>query len=129
MYKKITTLLFLSIYLFSASTTRELFKLPVLIDHYFAHRDLNSSTTLLSFLVKHYCEENGTDKDSKEDRELPFKSTDSFAAGFFVSIIPQPAMVSLYRPLPQSNSSEGIRNDLFIYSHYLATIWQPPRYC
>jgi hypothetical protein len=128
-FKKIATSILLLIYLFSATAIGELFKLPMLVEHYYDHRKENKNTSLVAFLTMHYQTEDGTDKDAKEDSQLPFKSIECAATVAFVSLTP-PSFINitakLERPLLRSF---GFYKELFLPSQYLAAIWQPPRYC
>lgn len=111
----------------STTAIRELTKLPLLAEHYYAHFEENSQTTLIGFLVKHYCLETGTDKDAAEDSKLPFKSVESIVTAFFISLPPTTITSSLTKFTSCSTVVFFIHNDAFISSQYLAAIWQPPK--
>lgn len=128
-YEKITASLLLAIYLFSATATRELLKLPVLAEHYYDHRKENKNIGFVAFLIMHYYTEDGTDKDAEEDNQLPFKSAEHAATVSFISLTPPLSIEIVPNPESENNNSFGIRNDLFLPSQYLAAIWQPPRHC
>ena len=127
--KKITAGLLIGIYFLSGTVTSELLKLPVLADHYYDHKEEQSGTSLLSFIIDHYSKEDGTDKDAAEDSKLPFKSPESFI-GFAAVYMPPPViMQQVEKPVALSNTIFFIQNDAFISAQYLAAIWQPPRHC
>jgi hypothetical protein len=127
--KKITASFFLVIYLFTATAFGELLRLPLLVEHYYDHKEENSSTSLVSFLAMHYCSEDGTDKDAREDRQLPFKSLDSVITVSFISLMPPALTSTIVQPEELVNTSFGVYKPLFLSSQYLAAIWQPPRQC
>ncbi|MGF2411962.1 hypothetical protein [Ferruginibacter sp.] len=127
--KKISSSVLLLIYLFSATAIGELFKLPVLIGHYYDHREENRSTNLVAFFIMHYQTEDGTDKDAKEDSQLPFKSMEHAATVAFVSLTPPSFINITAKPERPILRSFGVYKELFLSSQYLVAIWQPPRYC
>ena len=55
----------------------QLCKLPVLVQHYQEHRQLNGDVDLLDFLSMHYWGEDLNDDDDDRDRQLPFKTFDT----------------------------------------------------
>lgn len=127
--KKITAGLLIGIYFLSGTVTSELLKLPVLANHYYDHKEEQSGTNLLSFIIDHYSKEDGTDKDAAEDSKLPFKSPESFT-GFSAVYMPPPVTFQqIHKPVAVNTTIFFIQDDAFISSHYLAAIWQPPRHC
>ncbi|MBK8521114.1 MAG: hypothetical protein WAT20_08370 [Ferruginibacter sp.] len=126
--RKIAAFILLSVYLFTATAITELFKLPVLISHYYGHREENKSMNLSSFLIQHYYYEDGTDKDVEEDNKLPFKSPENAGSVTFISLSPPNVQYCI------TDTNEGIKKIFGMYtppflpSQYLNTIWQPPRY-
>ncbi|GAB2813281.1 hypothetical protein [Ferruginibacter profundus] len=119
----------MAVYVFSATAVGELLKLPLLVMHYYDHREENKAIQLTQFLFMHYSREDGTDKDAKEDSRLPFKSSAVVtAAGSFVSIIPDLNFTLLTRPVSTTNSF-GTYVNLLLPCRYADAIWQPPRFC
>jgi len=51
----------------------QLSKIPVLIQHYQEHRQLDKTVDLLEFLSMHYWGTDRNDDDDDRDRQLPFK--------------------------------------------------------
>lgn len=113
----------------SATATREILKLPLLVDHYYDHLEEKNSRSLVSFLVMHYYIEDGTDTDAAEDNQLPFKSAEHAVNFSFTSVTPPAIAGALAKPENESNQSFRIHSELFLPSQYSAAIWQPPRYC
>ena len=126
---KIAVLFFTVVYMFSATATKELLKLPVLVEHFYDHQDENKNIRLPAFLVMHYFLEDGTDKDAAEDKQLPFKSADQMATCTFNSLTP-PSFIQL-----PAGYSTGLENQFCTHiqlspaAEHLPGIWQPPRYC
>jgi hypothetical protein len=129
-YSKVIAAFFLlTIYMLSATASREILKLPLLAEHFYDHIEENRNTGLISFLVMHYYTEDGTDVDADEDNQLPFKSAEYPVSFSFISLTPPSITASLSKPDSENNQSFGMHTELFIPSQYLAAIWQPPRYC
>jgi hypothetical protein len=128
--KKIAAVFLVVIYFLSGSVTSELLKLPFLASHYYDHKEEQTNNNLASFLINHYCKEDGTDKDAAEDSQLPFKCPENFIV--ISSGIILPPTIILYeqdKPVVNKRSRFYIRNDVFISTQYLSAIWQPPRHC
>ncbi|MDE3183038.1 MAG: hypothetical protein KGM16_06425 [Bacteroidota bacterium] len=127
--KKIVSIFFLAIYLFSTTQLSELLKLPLLIEHYEEHKEENKSLSFLGFLEMHYAQNIKPDADYDKDMKLPFKGTTTSNI----------TSVSLCVPLQQYKQNPIVynRNDKqqfpdfsFTYSSaFHSSIWQPPRSC
>ncbi len=63
-------------YLFSFEEVRQLSKFPILIQHFWEHKNQNPKTTVVSFLVLHYWNGDVKDSDYQKDMQLPFKKHD-----------------------------------------------------
>jgi hypothetical protein len=125
--KKITAIIFLSLYLFSATELRQLVKFPLLVQHYREHLALNHSITLIQFLCLHYNDKTVIDDDYAKDMQLPFKSHDDCYSISFNAINTNCFSVTVEKPVIRNNKEHIIFNDDFIYSVFLSSIWQPPR--
>jgi len=125
--KKISAFILLTIYVLSAVVTKEFLKIPQLVTHYVDHREENAHTSLLSFLIGHYYQEDGTDQDAAEDNKLPFKSAEAAGNFSFVSLAPPVSMNNPVKVHPGLNQQFFNSNDLYIPSQYFDAIWQPPR--
>lgn len=113
-------------FLLSGNMIREIVKAPQLISHYYDHVQESNETNIVSYLILHYCIEDGTDSDSDEDRQLPFKSGEYLFAG--ISLYTPPQTFSLTKPEYHDQVVlHIIKNDRFISSAFIANIWQPPR--
>lgn len=107
----------------------ELFKLPLLISHYYDHREENKDMTLPAFLVQHYFYEDGTDKDVEEDNKLPFKSLENAASVSFISLSPPDLPECTANRKEKIKKIFGLYTNPFLPFQYLNSIWQPPRHC
>jgi hypothetical protein len=126
--KKIAAILFVTVYLLSTTEAHQLFKLPVIFEHYKEHMQENSQISFLEFLDLHYMHGSPRDKDYERDMQLPFKTQDdclsispAFVPLFVQHSVPAPELINT-RPsfvLPQQ----------VLLSSYLANIWQPPKNC
>lgn len=126
-FKKATAFFLIVIYSLSATSSKELLKLPLLAEHYADHKSEGQKTSFIKFLVLHYIVEDGTDSDADEDSRLPFKSAEHAVASF-VSVAPT-TFVVISKPENESKNDFADYRDLFLPSQYLASIWQPPRHC
>jgi hypothetical protein len=127
--KKILVAGWLCIYLLSVTSFGEWLLLPKLVEHFYSHKAFDKNTGIMTFLAMHYCTEDGSDKDTNEDSQLPFKSMETTtAAAYFISITPAGFLEMVSKPSFQINTSFGLYNHLFFTSRYLPAIWQPPRF-
>ncbi len=126
--KKIPVFVLLAVYLFSASASREFLKLPVLVEHYLDHVEENKGIAFVAYLVQHYYTEDGTDMDTAEDNQLPFKSPQNTALSF-VSLKPPGSFLIEDKAEMYCNRSFRIRDDRFLLSRFPNAVWQPPRDC
>ncbi len=129
MLKKNSALLFLTIYLFSATTTRELLKLPYEVDHYYQHNTQNKQIGIISFQNLLYNKGAASHVSRKDDNRLPFKSTHINTGGSFISLTPPLFIEISHKPDNQKNRGFQIPTHLHFFSRLQAAIWQPPRNC
>lgn len=126
--KKTIAILFISLYVFSATELNQFFKLPILFEHFSEHKTENKNITFLQFLKIHYQGDHTPDNDDLKDKRLPFKSHgNSFSTQIFAVL---PAFSEIEIPLFSDNSkSVTIHTNQFIPTLKLESIWQPPKYC
>lgn len=127
--KRLTAILFLSVYLLSTTECSELLKLPVLLTHFEEHRAVNSQLTLVQFLHMHYTGDDQNDADQQRDMQLPFKTHDNCSAQLIQVCPPLFCSVALPRILHAERPQPGFPHDVFVSSAYLSNIWQPPKNC
>lgn len=114
------------VYTISSTELREIAKLPVLIQHFNEHRQLNGDITFTQFLIDHYNNIPHTDNDQERDNQLPFKTPDSNL--MFSPVIPAPNPIALKKPVVPVAADEFFpRYADFIPTPGESRIWQPPR--
>ena len=124
--KRLLSIFFLSIYLFSATVFSELLKVPILLEHYKEHKSQNSSLGFLNYLYQHYASNFIIDKDFQKDAKLPFKGD------FNNNLQPISCNDIFYIDIKQQSITalQKIRisavDESFISSYY-GGIWQPPK--
>lgn len=126
--KKITAILFLSIYLLYSTGAHELLKLNALVDHFYESQENDRALTFSQFLLMHYVTDDLNDRDDERDKQLPFRSAESYAAtstGFYIpvysiqaSCIPSFIITEPFKIIPK---------DLFIDTDFKSFVWHPPR--
>jgi len=127
--KKLIAILFLTIYVVSATELHELFKLPNLLEHFIEHQSEDKSTTLINFLVMHYTSADDGDGDKTKDMQLPFKSNhngENIANTGFNSFHNIQLAI---KSTPIESKNYNTYSTEFIGSAYLSSIWQPPKSC
>jgi hypothetical protein len=127
--KKLIPILFLSIYLVSATELHELLKLPQLIEHFIEHNTDNKQTTFFDFLFTHYSSSNDGDNDIEKDVKLPFKTNDKCIGSAPIAFVSNHFDYSIIKPVYSDKKSYSKYTELFIKSSFLSTIWQPPKSC
>ncbi len=120
--------MFLSAYLLTATEFNELFKLPLLVEHFMEHNEGNKQVSFWEFLCNHYSTTAIKDADSDEDMKLPFKSQSHFEKNNTINSICFDFTVET------NNLTSFIVKDFVIISEQfnnissLNTIWQPPKF-
>ncbi len=108
----------------SISELHEVFKLPELIKHYQSHCSKSPDLTFAEFLSRHYSEEEEGKVVSEHER-LPFKSHDEFCHMPVMKALP--AMDKEFIQQEFSATCGVLPVDETFISHFLSTIWQPPK--
>ncbi len=117
-----TVTIFLLVLLASIQTpVGQLFKLPVLIEHFVKHQK-QDGFSLIAFLEDHYTSDH-KDADFQEDEELPFKSITFHTIGY--AIVPGLNKTNVLVPLP--TDKKVIFTDTYAPQQHLASIFRPPR--
>ena len=123
--KKPISIFFLTVYLFSVTEASQLFKLPVLFQHFAEHKKENPNISVVNFIVLHYLSGNIKDKDYEKDMQLPFKTADC-ATAFSVATTPNYYQVIIEPPFAESYTYPALKNN-YILPNHPNDIWQPPR--
>ena len=114
--------IFLLVLLVSIQTpVGQLFKLPLLIEHYKKHQK-QEGVSLFDFLKDHYTSDH-SDADLPEDEQLPFKNITFNSMGY--AIIAPVIQTSIIAPLPAEQKI--IFPDTYTAQQHLVSIFHPPR--
>jgi hypothetical protein len=70
--QKNLALILILIYFITNTEFVQIFKLPILISHYYQHQRQDRSISFTDFLAMHYGGDDGTSADDDTDRQLPF---------------------------------------------------------
>ena len=128
--KKTVTIFFLAAYLLSATEVHQLFKLPVMFEHYKEHRQLNTDLGFITYVYTHYMNDNLMDGDANDDdrdMELPFKASGACVTSAPVFIM-QDIPAELDVPQEYAISNDYVNeNDFLLPTGFLSTIFQPPK--
>ena len=130
--RRVLAILFLSVYLISTTELGQLLKFPMLVEHYFEHKEKNPQMTVVEFLALHYegnhLENHPHDDDYEHDQQLPFiVHTDVLSISF---VLTPPFSFEIETKIPVSEEPKALPlDDTFSDKNYLSAIWQPPKYC
>jgi hypothetical protein len=127
-YSRIISLFFMLAYLWSATPFKEVLKMPALVAHLHHHINQHQESGWMSFLLKHYTQENGTDEDANEDRQLPFKSIEVLVNGTTVATNPPASFQTVVQLFPVEKKSFVLMNDPRHAFAFAQSIWQPPKH-
>jgi len=125
--KKIITIFFLIIYLFSVTEARQLLKLPVVFQHFAEHQQEDKNISFFHYLCIHYLHGSPMDKDHDRDMQLPFKTSSEFALSVVPVLMTDVATNTLSPQLFIISNDFLHTNDSFISSEFGCNIFQPPR--
>ena len=104
-------------------------KLPLLLEHFNEHKTWNEGTTLWSFMIMHYTNNDVKYADHDKDMKLPFKSKEGSLNILSLSFIQNFTSIKLGNPFERELKIYRILNDHLFNSTFLSTIWQPPKFC
>jgi hypothetical protein len=124
--RKTVAILFTALYLFGATEASQLFKLPVLIQHYYEHKANNASVTLYAFLQMHYLGNDNDDTDNMRDQALPFKTMDDCCVMASTSLPPQKLQI-IHIACKDIQQEFTLLNDPSRFFISPEDIFQPPR--
>lgn len=124
--RKHIAIVLVSIYLFSITEVHQLLKMPLLVEHYLAHKNANKELSLLSFLEMHYLNGSHMDADSTHDMQLPFKNLQDNHPNVVVTL---PSDYFFFETIPniKQQGSIIVSKSQVLESNYLKSIWQPPK--
>ncbi|MEO8117247.1 MAG: hypothetical protein ABI653_06315 [Bacteroidota bacterium] len=126
--KKFFAILFLFLYLFSTTELSQLLKMPLLVQHFMEHREMNSEITFWQFLNMHYATGDVKNTEHEKDTQLPFKAHDNCVASISNVYLPT-QKISITKPVRILENKHFKTPEQFLLSTFLSNIWQPPRIC
>lgn len=129
--KKYFSILFISIYLFSAFEMNEYLKIPILVEHFNEHQQENPKLSLWIFIMDHYSHGEVFDADYEKDMKLPFKSHNHSGCSCFNITFLAPILTFDFENKSFQNE---FKKPNFVYtfsfiSNFHSSIWQPPKIC
>ncbi len=128
--KKQISILFLSIYLFSAFQINEYLKIPLLVEHFNEHKQENPKLTLWSFIMDHYSHGEVFDADYEKDMKLPFKSHNGNCNCSFVTYLNPIQIFNFdYKIFSNEYKKPNFGYTFSFISNFNSSIWQPPKIC
>jgi len=119
--KSAATIFFLVIMVSTHTPMGQLFKLPLLIEHYIKHQ-AQDDVSLFAFLVDHYTTDHN-DADLPEDEQLPFKNITFYSIGY--AIVTPVIQANEFTPSPIDK--KVIFHDAYTPQQNLFSIFHPPR--
>ena len=126
--KKMTAILFLSLYLFYTTGFHELLKINTLVEHFHETQKNDSALTFYHFLVMHYITDDLNDKDNDRDRQLPFKSSETFISNSTVLYIPDLCIQPVTAQYSTINKTvKLIVRDMVVFTDFNSPVWHPPK--
>lgn len=109
----------------SYTELRQVFKIPLLVEHYRKHCAEKGDISLLAFLRLHYSEQEQNDNDEQEDNQLPFKQiTEKIYEHIYIASSP----LAYLTPIGNTNPLKAHCSN-FIPAGTPIGIFRPPRIC
>jgi len=123
--KRWATKILIFLYITTSTQLCQLYKLPVFISHFIEHdKGGDFLDEMKTFLVHHYGGHE-VDADWETDQKLPFMKVEFVHIDFFFSPIKLFDVLHLDKEI--STTSIKTFDEDFLYTHYLDSIWQPPK--
>lgn len=124
--KKISSILFLLIYLAAITELHQILRLPVFFAHYEEHKLNNPTISLFDFIALHYFGGKNKDADYARDQQLPFQNATCLEVTISIAMPPDafPETEAKMFILPRS---VVLFKSLIYPSSFHFSIWQPPR--
>ncbi len=124
------SIVFLSIYLFSAFQISEYLKTPILVQHYYEHHIETPTLSLWKFICDHYAHGEVQDADYEKDMKLPFKSHHSCCSCSNITFLAPIQTFDFENKSFQNEFKKPNFGYTFSFiSNFYSTIWQPPKIC
>ena len=124
--KKWVIFVFTFLYITTSTQLSQLYKLPVFITHFIEHdKGGDFYHEMKAFLVHHYGGHE-MDEDWNTDQKLPFIKIE--IAHIDLAAIPKITFITPIQIKEKIETNFVFFDESNIYSHYLNSIWQPPKY-
>lgn len=123
--RKLIPILLLSFYLVSTTELYQFLKMPLLIEHYLKHKNLNPEMSFTAFMKAHY-DHPVKDNDSDQDQRLPFVSHTHFLS--VVCVIN--STLDFYCTKKGGHFFKVVETfykNIFYHKEILNFIWEPPK--
>lgn len=124
--RKFSVSFMLFCYLLSNTEAYQLFKIPVILEHYREHKMGNRQLTFLKFLDQHYLHGSPHDADYERDMQLPFK-----IINHPINTVPVSLPAILYTELTLVPRGTGFvypsRPGRALPQQFSPSVFQPPR--
>lgn len=119
--------IYILIFLVNLNTSffEELFKVPVLVQHFLEHQEQNTELSFQQFLAMHYGNKDINDNDDDRDMQLPYKKLNHQDVTHFV-FIPNRFYTSLVRIIPVDSQSQNHYKNNFLHNPHLGVLFRPP---
>jgi hypothetical protein len=116
------TIFFLILMVSSQTPVGQLFKIPLLIEHFMDHKQ-RDPLSLFGFIAEHYTSGHTGDADQREDEQLPFKN---ISVNPVVHAIVPGAIRSTALVIVPAEKKMMLK-DSYAPQQHLASIFHPPR--
>jgi hypothetical protein len=119
--KTAATIFLLALMVSTQTPLGQLFKLPLLIEHFIKHQKRNG-VSLIDFLDEHYSSGHN-DADLPEDEQLPFKNITIYGIGYAI----MPGVIKGNAMVPLPIDKKVIFPETYAPQQHLGRIFHPPR--
>jgi hypothetical protein len=128
MLKRVSGIFLIVLHLNTSTEIAQVLRLPLLIEHFTAHRATDRQLTFFGYLREHYFTDTRNDPDYAADMQLPFKSSQAPITSFHLMTLPAAVMSDCY----ELRTSEPLIQHTPVYNTWIprkhcSLIFQPPR--
>jgi hypothetical protein len=126
--KNLFVIVFAITHLFTTAQFSELFKLPIVAEHFDEHQTEDANLTIWEFITIHYMRGEVDDDDFDKDMKLPFKSLtyNSNTITFCDPLVDYELSKKVFFKSSDKKTNFGYQ---FSFSaDYFNSIWQPPKF-
>jgi hypothetical protein len=125
--KTTIAILFSLTYLFATTQLGELFKLPLMAEHFAEHQNENPKISFWNFICIHYMHGEVNDDDFDKDMKLPFKSHNSCSCSSITFLQAVPNYDLFYNIFFTTTTKTNFGYSFSFIPNYFSSIWQPPK--